>query len=380
MDKICDDIWLDEMYQNLLNKMDTQCRRTGTNIPFIPRNGRYVDCIMPGGLLWWTNGFWPGMLWQMFYATKEDVYKEKALGVGERLAETLNQPNKLDHDVGFLFLPTAVTNYRITNDEAVLNIGLHAANLLAGRFNHKGGFIRAWNKHPDSNDVSGWMIVDCLMNLPLLFWASEQSGDPRFANIAKEHAKTSLDRLLRNDGSCNHIAVFDPLTGEFLENLVGQGYGKGSSWSRGQGWAVYGFALAYRYTGQTEFLEGAKKCAHYCIANLSVSDWLPLLDFRAPAEPVRYDSGAGAIIACGLLEVAELVPEMEKPLYYNAAIQLVKACNDKFSNWNPDEDGILEGGSTRYHNDPLAGHAYIYNDYFFLESILRLKKAAMRIW
>lgn len=378
-----DNDWLSGAYEKLTEKMGVQCRRTGSAIPFFPQNGRYADCMMPSGLFWWTNGFWPGILWQMCHATGDDGYKAAAQGVEERLKEILKDSDQLNHDVGFLFLPSAVANYRLTGNPEARSRGIQAANILLGRFNCKGGFIRAWNQHPDSDDVTGWMIVDCMLNIPLLFWASGETGDPRYANAAVCHAETALSHLLRADGSCNHIAVFDPLTGEFLGNPGGQGYGEGSSWSRGQGWAVYGFAVAYRHTGKTEFLDAAKRSANYCIANLTACDWLPLVDFRAPHDPVRYDSGAGAIIACGLLELAELLPketEMEKRVYYKAAMRTLQACDKAFANWNPEEDGILTGGTMSYHDERLNGHAYIYNDYYFMEGILRLKRKAFKIW
>ena len=130
---------------------------------------------------------------------------------------------------------------------------------------------------------------------------------------------------IRPDGSSNHICCLDPMTGEMLDNPGGQGYESGSSWSRGQAWALYGFALSYRHTGDQKYLDAAKRVAHYFIANLVRSDFLPLCDFRQPSEPVYYDSTAGACAACGFLEIAEHVGELEKPLYVDAAMRVLKA-------------------------------------------------------
>ena len=113
---------------------------------------------------------------------------------------------------------------------------------------------------------------------------------------------------------------------------------------------------------------------------MAASDWLPLVDFRAPAEPVKYDSGAGAIIAAGLLEIALQLPELEQPLYRNAALRILQALDTAFCDWNTDTDGIVSGGTTMYHSDKLAGLAFIYNDYFFAEAILRLAGKAFEIW
>lgn len=372
--------WINEVWEKLQKKLKAECVRTGTDIPFIPIQGRYKDCMMPGGLSWWTNGFWPGILWQMYHATGEEVYRMAAAGTVKRLSGILEEPQKLDHDIGFLILPGAVAEYRLTGNPDCRAMGIRAADYLAGRFHENGNFIQAWDKNPLAEDVSGWMIVDCMLNIPLLYWASLETGDHRYADIADRHAMTAMHRLLRPDGSCSHIAAFDPLTGEFLKALGGQGYGDGSSWSRGQGWAVYGFALAYRNNGNPAFLDAAKRSAHYCISAMAGCGWLPPVDFRAPAEPVCYDSGAGAIIACGLLETAEHVPALEQPMYHTAALRILQACEAKFALWEPDSDGILSGGGMMYHNDRLAGQAFIYNDYFLLEAVLRLLEKHFMIW
>lgn len=380
--------WLEEVYRKLLVKMKAECERIGTKIPYSPMDGKYTDMAeaYPGGISFWTNGFWPGMLWQMYSATGDEAYKKTAEGVEERLSETLDTFENLDHDIGFLFLPSAVANYRKTGNKEARRRGLHAASILAGRFNPVGKFIRAWNGSVGpvlgERESSGGMIIDCMMNIPILYWAAEETGDPRFYHVAVSHAKTAQKYIVREDGSCNHIVVFDPQTGEFLDNPGGQGFEQGSSWSRGQSWAVYGFSLTYRHTGDESFLNTAKKCAHYCISNLAVNGWLPLVDYRAPKEPLKYDSTAGMITACGLLELAEHVGEYEKNLYTEAALNILKACDAKFSNWKPEEDSIVDGGTFFYH-DPEGKNTevpIIYADYYFIEAVLRLKGQELFIW
>lgn len=176
--------WLEEACQKLCRKLYAECARTGSKIPYFPVNGRYVDCIMPDGVSWWTNGFWPGMLWQMYHFTGEPCYRSAAEGGEARLADALCEFTRLHHDVGSMFIPSSVANYRLTGSEEARRRALHAANLLAGRFNPAGNYIRAWNESIWQEDVSGWMIIDCLLNLPLLYWASEETGDSRFADIA----------------------------------------------------------------------------------------------------------------------------------------------------------------------------------------------------
>lgn len=376
-----DQEWLNVIYEKILVKMKAEVQRVGTLIPYIPNEGKYSDLGKPAGLYFWTNGFWPGILWQMYNATDDEVYRTAAEGVEARMEEILTGFEGLDHDIGFMFLPMSVANWRKTGNEHARRNGLHAANLLAGRFNPVGNYIRAWNDSPFFGDVSGFMIIDCMMNLPLLYWAAEECKDPRFRHIAVAHAKTAQKYIVRPDGSCNHILIFDAQTGEFLTNPGGQGYGQNSSWSRGQGWAVYGFSLSYHHTGDENFLTTAKQCAHYCISNLAVNEWLPLSDYRTPAEPVKYDTTAGMLTAAGLLELADHVGEYEKKLYAQSAVNILKACEKKFCNWNPDEDSIVDGGTLCYHDSGAETHKpIIYGDYYFIEAILKLKGKSMFIW
>ena len=379
-----DQAWLNSTYDKLLVKMKRECERVGTMIPYSPRDGKYHDldfgttgeeAVKKGKsplLCYWTNGFWPGML-----------------GQRARRVSNLVQIDRAGHDIGFVLLPSAVANYRKTGNPQSREDALIAAQTLAGRYNSAGRYIRAWNDNEilekmmgGGVPISGWMIIDCMMNIPLLFWASETTKDPRYAQIALNHAKTAQQYIARGDGSSNHIVRFNPETGEFLDAPGGQGYGIGSAWSRGQSWALYGFALAYRHTGDESFLTTAKRAAHYVISSMAVTDWLPLVDYRAPAQPVKYDTTSSMISACGLLEIAEHVPEHEKRLYVQAALKMLRACDQKFCNWDPEVDSIVDGGTYFYH-DPDGSNTevpIIYSDYYFIEALLRLRGDSLFIW
>ena len=392
--------WLDQVYDKLLVKMKAECARVGTNIPYTTgEDGKYHDITetrwgkTPDGgttLSNWTNGFWPGMLWQMYHATGDEGYKAAAVGVEKRLEEVLRDPESVGHDLGFMFLQSSVANFRETGDAEARRRGLLAASELAARYNVDGKFIRAWpgprhnmmTQMMGGGDARGWMIIDCMMNLPLLYWASEELDDPRFYKIAVNHARTAQQYIVRPDGSCNHIVAIDADTGEYLTNPGGQGYKQGSSWSRGQSWAVYGFALSYRHTGDKSFLATAKQCAHYCIANMAVNGWLPLVDYRQPAEPLKYDSTAAMITACGLLEIAGHVEEEEARFYTEAAFRILRANEARFANWDPERDSILTGGTYFYH-DPDGTNTevpIIYADYYLIEAVLRLKGKELFEW
>ena len=176
-----DQRWLEETYEKLKAKLSAECDRVGSAIPYIPKDGKYDDWGDSRRLTWWTNGFWPGMLWQMYHATGEEKYRQAAEGVEEKFDAALAEYINLHHDVGFMWLHTAVADYRLTGNERSKQRGLHAANLLAGRYNPAGGFIRAWGsgnealplvKDAPPIHIAGATIIDCMLNLPLLYWAS----------------------------------------------------------------------------------------------------------------------------------------------------------------------------------------------------------------
>ncbi|MCL2416209.1 MAG: glycoside hydrolase family 88 protein [Defluviitaleaceae bacterium] len=371
------------MFENILekiiNKTETTCQRIGNAIPYIPQNGRYPD-LAERGLSWWCNGFFAGMLWQLYNANKNPIFREKAEGIENRLDEAFHDFVGLHHDVGFMWLHTAVANYRLTGNEQSKKRGLHAANLLAGRFNHHAGFINAWN-----NERTGWMIIDTMMNLPLLYWAKETANLPHYGFIATAHAYQASHFLLRPDGSCNHIIILDqgydktPYRDNPNETPAGQGYASGSSWTRGAAWSVYGFALSYLHSKDTRFLNCAKTAAHYFIANLD-QNLIPPIDFRQPKEPRVFDTTAGLIAACGFLEIAKHVGENEKDLYFETARNIVLATEKQWADWNHDNDGIIGGGSEAY-NKPETYHVpIIYGDYFFTEAVLRILEKDFLIW
>ena len=370
--------WLEETWEKVNIKIASECERIKSEIPYIPVEGFYED-MGDKDISWWTNGFWPGILWQMFHATGSEVFRSTAELVEKRLEEALYGFTGIHHDVGFMWLHSSVANYRITGNEHSRDRALHAANILAGRFNLNGKFIRAWNDSLDGSKA-GWMIVDCLMNIPLLYWASEVSKDPRFTQIAMAHADTAMNIILREDGSCNHIAAIDPETGELSSYPQGQGFSPESSWSRGQAWAIYGFALSYRHTGEARYLMAAKKAAHYFLANVVDTGYIPLCDFRAPAEPVIYDTSAGTCAACGLLEIASAVSEHEKSLYLNGALRILKATAEKHCNWDTETDSIVGEGCVAYHYKEGIKVPLIYADYFLIEAITRLRGSELSLW
>lgn len=367
-----------DILEKIIAKVSAEAERLGEKIPYIPdRSGYYTDAE---SIYWWTNGFWAGMLWQLYHATGNQLFKKTAEFSEKRLDSALDGFINIDHDAGFLWLHTAGANYRLTGNARSERRLIHAATTLAGRYNPDLEIIRAWNEQwMKGYDSAGGAIIDTMMNLPLLYLATEITGDPRFKSIAMRHADTMLKYMLRSDGSSNHQIVFDINTGELIANPGGQGYESGSSWSRGQAWAVYGYALSYLHTKETRYLDASKRAAAYFMENVSLTEYIPLVDFRAPNEPVYFDTTAGAIAACGLLEIAEHVCEAEKKMYTTNAKLLIDAIDKKWCDYDTNTDGIVGGGSASYHSDKHH-EKIIYGDYFFTEAILRLLGKSFLIW
>ena len=368
-------LWARRVWEKIKEKIAAQHERIGAKVPYIARDGCYDD-KMADNVYWWTNGFWPGILWLMYHDTGDQRYLDTARSVEERLDGALSGFEGLHHDVGFMWTLSARLDFKLTANPRSKIRALHAANLLAGRYNPRGRFIRSWNR-----DCTGWIIIDCMMNLPLLYWASEETGDPRFRYIALEHADTALKRLVREDGSCNHIAVLDPANGNLIETPAGQGYGPGSSWSRGQAWALYGFALSCLYTGEERYRSAAKRIAHYVIALLSRHGYVPPVDFRAPREPVKIDTSAGMIAASGLLCLSGITGEAERHCYFDAALAILKTLEADYCDWENARDGIVQKGTAQYH-DKLEEFQVplIYGDYYFIETIHRLMYPGFQVW
>ena len=367
--------WAEAVWPKMKAKMDAQLERIGSKVPYTLVNGRHND-KMETDLYWWTNGFWPGMLWLMYQDTGDEKYKSTAEKIEERFDLALDGYEGLHHDLGFMWTLTAGFDHKLTKNPRSRIRALHAANLLAGRYNPRGHFIRAWNM-----DRTGWIIIDCLMNLPLLYWASKEIDDPRYGFIAMEHADTALKCLLRPDGSCHHIGILDPRSGELLETPAGQGYAPGSSWSRGQSWGLYGFALSYIHTGEERYLEASLKTAGYVLNELSRTNYVPPVDYHQPKEPGRIDTSAGAIGAAGLLVLAGLENNPQKDFCREGAMKILRALEADYADWDPQTDFILKMGGVQYHEKNEALHQpLIYGDYYFLESLCRIRNPELKIW
>lgn len=355
--------WLKNVTEKLTNKMPyaVQKAREVDYIPYTTKDGQWTE----NRIGWWTNGFWPAAMWQMHLLSGQALYREEALRAEEMLDGALRDFKNLSHDVGFMWLIQSGVHYALEKNQDSFDRTMLAADMLASRFNPV-GFIRAWN----GEDKVGKAIIDCMMNLPLLYWASKQTGDPRFKKIAMIHADTSEKYFVRPDGSCNHIVDFDPETGEVRDTPAGQGYASGSSWSRGQSWALYGFTLSYLHSGKQSYLDTAKRVANYFISQIS-DDWIPRCDFRQPAEPALKDNAAGNIAASGLIELSRQLDEQEGKPYFEAAIKILKAQESQHANWLNNDPAIFTHCCSAW---SAKGHMTMnYADYFFIEAVNKLR-------
>jgi unsaturated chondroitin disaccharide hydrolase len=369
-------LWVHEAWQKVNEKVERTSKRIGANFPHASENGQYV-LAEP---YWWTAGFWPGLLWQLYRESKNKELKQLAVECEEKLDAVQQDYYRLDHDMGFMWTLTSVAHYKLLGDENSKRRALLAANLLMGRFNVNGNYIRAWNPWTEGEDNSGVAIIDCMMNLPLLYWASEETGDPRFKSVAKRHAEMVLNHFIRSDGAVHHIVTFDPESGERIEALGGQGYSPDSAWSRGNAWAIYGLTLSYHYTGEVKYLESAKRVAHFFISHLP-EDYIPVWDFLLPADvDSPRDSSAGAIAACGLLLLADKVDGVEAPIYQRSGERILESLYKNYGDWEGTEEGLVLQGTSHFPEQKYLNNPLIYGDYYFVEGLARLRGYKELFW
>lgn len=369
--------WVEEAWGKALRKTQHNSRRIGAGFPHASRKGVY-ELAEPA---WWTAGFWPGLLWLLYNDSRDEHLKALAEQCEETLDGVLDGYTRLDHDLGFMWTLTSVASYKLQGKEASKIRALKAANYLAARFNLKGRYIRAWNPWSEGENNAGEAIIDCCMNMALLFWASATAGDPRYRHIAEAHMDTVLEHFIRPDGSVYHIVRFDPETGERVEGLGGQGYAPESAWSRGTAWAIYGLTLAYHHTGKQAYLDAAKRVAHFFLAQLP-EDHVPYWDFRAPQE-VRHirDSSAGACAASGLLLLSDKVGSLEAASYRGAAVCILESLYRNYGSWdNGNEEGLILHGTGHYPNGQNIDVPLIYGDFFYVEGLARLRGKGPFYW
>lgn len=330
----------------------------------------------------WTDGFWHGLLWLVHETTGDPIWSEIVQRSAYRFKNRLAAHETHNHDMGLLFTLSSVAAHKITDAPEAREMALSAARSLAARFNPFGQFIRAWNNTLDNNgkiklERRGKAIIDTMMNLHLLRWASHETENRMFSELADAHARTTLKYLVRKDGSTHHSFDFDPVTGKALEGHTLQGYRDDSCWARGQAWALHGFAHAYAWTQRPEYLDAARLVAKYWMER-SPESGIPPWDFDAPGDPLP-DTSAGSIAACGLLELARYVTAFEKEQYRNLAIKTLLKLGESFLQ-PEDYFGLISNGIVNMPDRQGIGVSLIYGDYFYLEGLLRAQGRTQFYW
>ncbi len=289
--------------------MDTVLAQVRRNLPtftYAAQNHSSVNNVYPAVPNdQWTAGFWPGSIWLAYEATRDKVFRYAAqIHVQSFLHRIVNRIATDHHDMGFLYSPSCVAAWKLVGDEDGRRAALLAADQLLERFQEKGQFIQAWGPMGEPGNYR--FIIDCLQNLPLLFWASRESGDRRYRDKALAHAHTTLAHSIRADHSTFHTFYMDPVTGAPVRGATTQGYRDESAWARGQAWAIAGMALCYRNEPNEAYRETFENLLAYYLRHLP-DDLVPYWDLTFTDGDEPRDSSSAAIVACGLLEMAGLV-------------------------------------------------------------------------
>lgn len=340
-----------------------------TQLPFTnDDNGNLVTCKSYE----WVSGFFPGTLWYLYENDWNDNLKNMAINYTFRVED--QKYSTTTHDLGFMIYCSFGNAYRLTGNPYYKEIIKTTCNSLITRFNENTGCIRSW----DFGDWQYPVIIDNLMNLEMLEWASKSFNNPTFSDIANSHAQTTMKNHFREDNSSYHVVSYDTITGQVEEKTTAQGYSNSSAWARGQGWGLYGYTMMYRETGVKSYLKQAEKIAEYIINHPNLpEDKIPYWDFDAPDIPnALRDASAGAVISSALIELSGFVSEKKKNEYLKVAEKQIRTLS------SPEYRTKL-GECNNYLLKHSVGHLtrgdevdkpLNYADYYYVEALLRMKK------
>ena len=344
------------------------------------------DGIYEGGEnCFWTAGFWPGMIWIAYAVTGDKGF----LAAGKRQSASFKQRLEADydlqhHDIGFLYSPSSVADYILTGDEEARQVAIDAAYRMTKMYRMKAGIIQRGGDMEDLTDkFTGVFIVDCMNNVPLLFWAAKETGDKVLYDMALNHMKHSVDVLIQKNGAICQSGVANVKTGEIVCDFsLAQGKGGAdAAWGRGQAWAIAGLPVTYDYTKDPEFLEAAKPVVNFFLNRMPsdlISDW----DLYYTDDETQRDTSASAIAVCGLLEIADYLPDGDeyKAYYRSAAYRILESLIDNYQTKEDENSmGLLNAG--------VYGMSWkgvdmpnIFGDYYYMEALYRVCKDFKRFW
>jgi len=330
----------------------------------------------------WTTSFWTGQLWLAWEMSGDEVFREMAekhvRSFGARIA---GRHDTNTHDLGFLYTLSCVAAWRLTGNRDARGFSLLAAEALLERFHPRAKIIQAWGDLKDPTQA-GRMIIDCTMNLPLLYWATEQTGDPRFAEAAKAHVQQSATYLIRPDASTYHTYYMDVETGAPRYGNTQQGYADDSCWSRGQAWGIYGFLLSYIYTGDRDMIALSKRLANYFLNRLP-EDYVCHWDLALLGTDALRDSSSAAIAVCGLLELVKHLPvtDPDRARYQQWAEGIMSSLTKHYLAGSDEAcNGLLKHSVYHLASNKGVDECSSWGDYFYVEALMRVTQSWKLYW
>ncbi len=377
---------LTNIKNDILKSIERNAPIIGNRNPMIGSGPEDFTWQYPQENYFWTDSFWTGELWLAYMLTGKQEYKNMARMRYAHFGKILNNPMWLNHDLGFEFSLTAVADYKLTGNETARNLALKAADALRSRFNWNGNYLVAWTAGTEGQAhaelVQGKIIIDCMQNLSLLMWAYSETNIESYKEVAIRQAETSLKYLVRDDFSTYHTYDFDTKTNQPIAGKTFQGYADESCWSRGQAWAIHGFAQMALLTGDERYSELSMKLTDFVLENIT-DDLVPIWDYRLPNEEKQYkDTSAGSITAAGLYLLSEVLEKQgnddlaEK--YRNFGEQMLLALRNNYDlTGNKEAQGLLSDSASYVHQahqldkEFLANAMLPYGDYYYFEAVLR---------
>jgi unsaturated chondroitin disaccharide hydrolase len=363
-----------------------QVRRNLPDFTYAAQNHSSVNNFYPAVANdQWTSGFWPGSIWLAYEATGDKTFRYAAqIHVQTLLHRIRNRIATDHHDMGFMYSPSCVSAWRMLGDEDAREAALLASDQLCERFHEKGEFLQAWGARGAPGNYR--FIIDCLLNLPLLYWATEETGKPHYRDIARRHLATSLKYSIRPDYSTYHTFFMDPETGAPSHGATQQGYADDSNWARGQAWAITGTAFLYRLERTDELREAFERLLAFYLARLP-DDLVPYWDLIFTDGDEPRDSSSAAVVACGLLEMAGEIGGDTGAAYRDLAARMLGSLARSYAVRDPaTSNGFLLHGTyskkTPYNGCKGEGadECVAWGDYFYLEALTRLSRAWKPYW
>lgn len=356
-----DGMWISEAISQAVRrtrKIDVEV----TNFPHITADRKWTTTS--DGV--WTGGFWAGLLWLSNEYDGDQHSRARAIHFTDRLLPRAGDAN--NHDLGFMFVPSAIKGWQVEGREEYRLAAMQAARSLAGQYNAAAGYVPGWGFF-GGEDWSGNVLVDTLMNLPLIVWAVQQGDDQALLEVVRGHADTTTRYLMRENGSVFHMFRFVPGTGEPIAGDTYQGHAAETTWSRGQAWAIAGFAMLGGMLSDSGYLEASERAAQYFVSQLP-ADGVPPWDFQAPAHLPYKDASAGAIASFGFLKLYDATGKRE---HLDMAARLLASLAETCAN-NEENGGLLLHSTADLPHGLGVEESVMYGDYYYLKSLVRLQQ------